>query len=114
MTNTVAGFNATFKHVYEKWYREAIGATGQLTLMPDEDNDRGQELPQWKKETVTAMSRQRAEVQTTIDECGDGSWEGVLLVGSNFIVRLHAPSFFGAAFKLHMAIKNYERDLEEA
>ena len=41
--------------------------------------------------------RRMPEIQTSIDECADGSWEGTLYVGSNFICRVHDDTFLHAA-----------------
>jgi hypothetical protein len=54
--------------------------------------------------------RERPEVQTTIDECSDGSWEGVLYVGSNFICRLHEDSFLLCAAALAAEIHQVEKE----
>jgi hypothetical protein len=34
-----------------------------------------------------------AEIQTMIDECADGTWEGTVLVGSTFDSRYQGESF---------------------
>lgn len=51
------------------------------------------------------------EVQTTIDECADETWEGVLYLGSNFICRIHADTFMGCASLLSAEIYR-QRDEE--
>ena len=53
----------------------------------------------------------RPEVQTTIDECADGMWEGVLYVGSNFICRVHDDTFLHTADLLAAEIHAVERRL---
>lgn len=49
------------------------------------------------------------EVQTTIDECSDDCWEGVLYVGSNFICRIHAESFLRCAALLDIQMRQTEK-----
>lgn len=52
----------------------------------------------------------RPEIQTTIDECADGSWEGVLYVGSNFVCRVHDDTFLHVADLLAAKIRRVEKE----
>jgi hypothetical protein len=57
--------------------------------------------------------RERPEVQTTIDECSDGTWQGTLYVGSNYICIVDGDTFLHAADLLAAEIYQIEKDYRD-
>lgn len=47
------------------------------------------------------------DAQTEIDARAAGEWEGVLRVGSNFVVRLHGPTLVQTAALLQAELDRY-------
>lgn len=51
--------------------------------------------------------RRVPEIQTSVDECADGTWQGWAMVGSNLVGYVNGPTYLDTVLRLVYEIENY-------